>query len=837
MKLLIVLFIVVSAVNTAYCQEDARIDLVCEFEDFYDFEAFKYVDTLLYVANRYGLFVYSYNENRMEEPPVELVRYRTRGETESLLIVDSLCYLADGYAGLRILDISDIYNIQEIGYCEEAANGQFMQLQDDVLYMACGRSDFRSVDVSDPTDPVLLQTFDCYSDDFRIHGNLVYSASDDHRYLDIFDITDPSNIQSYREVYFERTENAKGVEIHEDHLYYVTDEKFRIISIENPDNLEVLYEDDHRGWRLAANTVKYFGDHLLYMLSYNIWNVADPYEPEILFGTDYVERFSDWSEVGEMVSFSCCRTGFYIYNIEDPERVEEIHWLPSACGISDVYVQNDFMYVTSKEKYGSKFDIYNIEDINNPIKIGEIDSTEGAGSWAYGFDGILVQDDLAVLWAWFSHDKIEIYSVEDPEQPELLSEIDRIYPMDLVVEDDYIYAVCDRLDGFKVISIANPEQPEVVWEVLPPQDYPFTFYGIDITDDYAYTITRGRGEEWSDDFYIWNRRDPENLELIGRCEAEGFEGQVVVNSDYAYVTGVIEGGGMLSVISINDLQNPELVNTIRLPNYPRDCEVEGDNLYIALKEIGFYIFSLENPEEPELIAWYDTPPSTCWSYYNQLYVEDSYVFLPGLIYDVSRITGRWNIELSAVSHNYGEVHINTDSTFQLTILNQAQQSVEILDILIDSLAFTVDFDSVLTIDPNEEASIDVTFSPTEQRQYTGQLTIHTERRDLTVDLSGVGVDLSVVDDDLMPLEFRLYPAYPNPFNSTTTIRYGLNKSAPTRLAIYDLSGREVTNLVNEKQSAGRYQITWDAEGRPSGMYLLRLKTEDRERVTKLILLR
>jgi hypothetical protein len=837
MKSIIILLLIVSIFSTAYCQEEDRIDLVCEFEDFYDFEAFKYVDTLLYVANRYGLFVYSYDEDHMEEPPVELVRYPTRGETEALLIADSLCYLADGYAGLRILDISDINNIEQIGYCEEAAGGQFMQMQDNVLYMACDRSGFRSVDVSDPTDPVLLQTFRRSSQDFRIVDNRVYSGSDDYRCLDVFDISDPSDIQVAGQYDFGEVESPKGLEIHDDYLYYVTDDKFRIISIEDPDNLDVLYEDDHRGWRLAANTVRYFGDNLLYMLSYNIWNVADPHEPVLLFGSDYVERFSDWSIVAESVSFSCCRTGFFIYNINDPEHVENTHWLPPDCGLSDVYVQNDYMYVTSKYKYGSKFDIYNIEDINNPVKIGEIDSTEGAGPYTYGFDGILVQDDLAVLWAWYGRNAILIYSVEDPENPQQLSEIDPISPQDLVVEGDYIYAACYARGGFKVISIENPENPEVVWEFLPPYDHPYYPYGVDVAGDYAYFIIYNGVGEWERNFLVWNKSDPENLELMGQCEVEGWYGKIEINNGYAYVIARTGDGAVLSIVSIEDPENPELISTFELPDDGCDLTIENEYLYISYYDIGFSIFNIEDPVRPELIAWYDTPHSTCWAYYNQLHIEDSYVFMPGMIYDVSKVTGRWNVELSTEFHDFGEVQLNTDSTFQLTISNHALQSVEILDISMDSLAFTVDFDSVLTIDPNEETSIEVTFSPTEQRQYTGQLTIHTERRDLTVDLSGAGVDLSVVDYDLLPLEFRLYPAYPNPFNSGTSIRFDLPHSSQVSITITDLTGRRSATLLDDRLTVGQHRLIWDAKDHPAGVYLCRMESEGFRKTRKMVLVK
>lgn len=836
MRILLILSILLLLLKPAFSKENPSIELICEFEDFYDFEAFKYVDTLLYVANRYGLFIYSYDENNMEVPPVELVRYKTRGETESLLIVDSLCYLADGYAGLRILDISDIYNIQEIGYCEDAANGQFLQLQDDVLYMACGRSYFRSVDVSDPANPTLLHTLHSLSEDFRIHGDLVYSASDDRRYLELIDISDPSNMRTYREVHLGEREDGQGVEIHDDYLYYVTDEKFRIISIVDPDSLEILYEEEY-GMRVAANTIHFFNQHYLYMDSYRVWDVTDPTEPVLLFG-GWIEMFSDWSEVSEIVSFSCNRKGFYMYNISNLERVEEIHWLPSSGGLSDIYVDDDLMYVTSKYKYGSKFDIYDIEDIHNPIKIGEIDSTEGAGPVTWGFDGIFVQADLAILWAWDGRDVIQIYSIENPRQPNQIGEIGHISSRDLVVDGDYIYAACDGRDGFKVISIANPENPEVVWEMIPPDQYPFDFNGIDLDEDYAYVISRGRDGEWERNFHVWDRSNPENLELIGQCEVEGFEGKVAVSNDYAYVTAVIEGRGLLSVVSVEDPENPELVNTSLLPHYPRDIEIKDDFLYIAFSKIGYFIYDIENPSEPELVTWYDTPYSTGgFSYYNHLFVRDSYVFLPGSIYDVAKVTGHWNVELSAESHDFGVVYLNTDSTYQLTISNLARQDVEILDVFCDSAAFTVDFDDAFVIVSGEDANVNIAFTPTERRLYNGQLTIQTERRDLTLSLSGSGDILDVDDEDLLPLRFALNAAYPNPFNSTVSLQYSIAKNTFVQLNILDVSGRTVSTLQDGKLPSGQYHAVWQADKMPSGIYFVRLTSKEFNQTRKIILVR
>jgi len=68
--------------------------------------------------------------------------------------------------------------------------------------------------------------------------------------------------------------------------------------------------------------------------------------------------------------------------------------------------------------------------------------------------------------------------------------------------------------------------------------------------------------------------------------------------------------------------------------------------------------------------------------------------------------------------------------------------------------------------------------------------------------------------------------YPNPFNSSTTIEYGLPEVGQVRIDIYDLLGRKVETLVDEEMQAGRHQVVWDAAGRPSGIYFYRIKVGD-----------
>jgi hypothetical protein len=69
----------------------------------------------------------------------------------------------------------------------------------------------------------------------------------------------------------------------------------------------------------------------------------------------------------------------------------------------------------------------------------------------------------------------------------------------------------------------------------------------------------------------------------------------------------------------------------------------------------------------------------------------------------------------------------------------------------------------------------------------------------------------------------LYQNYPNPFNPSTTIKFELPKSSMVRLSVYDLPGREVTVLVNERVEAGVHEVNFDGSNLASGVYLYRLQ--------------
>jgi hypothetical protein len=101
----------------------------------------------------------------------------------------------------------------------------------------------------------------------------------------------------------------------------------------------------------------------------------------------------------------------------------------------------------------------------------------------------------------------------------------------------------------------------------------------------------------------------------------------------------------------------------------------------------------------------------------------------------------------------------------------------------------------------------------------------------------IGSTTSVQNEGEVPNVFNLEQNHPNPFNPTTNIRYSIPKAENVKLAIYNLIGEEIGNLVNEYQQAGTYNLTFNANNLPSGIYFYSIIAGNFVETKKMILLK
>ena len=97
---------------------------------------------------------------------------------------------------------------------------------------------------------------------------------------------------------------------------------------------------------------------------------------------------------------------------------------------------------------------------------------------------------------------------------------------------------------------------------------------------------------------------------------------------------------------------------------------------------------------------------------------------------------------------------------------------------------------------------------------------HADWCDVEVTRTSTGITGS---DSRIPSSFKLEASYPDPFNPSTTISYVLPSKCVVTLDVYDILGRSVATLLSRvTEASGAHSVTWDADGRSSGVYICRL---------------
>lgn len=133
----------------------------------------------------------------------------------------------------------------------------------------------------------------------------------------------------------------------------------------------------------------------------------------------------------------------------------------------------------------------------------------------------------------------------------------------------------------------------------------------------------------------------------------------------------------------------------------------------------------------------------------------------------------------------------------------------------------------------------IRFAPSSTGQLSGKITVKSSSGYLdTLTVSGFGVPVTYVEGTQeTPVHYSLFQNYPNPFNPTTTISYDLPARSHVTLKIFNVLGQEVATLLNGVVERGKYQVNWNAEGLPSGVYFYRIQAGKFVGNKKMILLR
>jgi len=191
---------------------------------------------------------------------------------------------------------------------------------------------------------------------------------------------------------------------------------------------------------------------------------------------------------------------------------------------------------------------------------------------------------------------------------------------------------------------------------------------------------------------------------------------------------------------------------------------------------------------------------------------------------------------------FGDVVENETETEEFTISNLG--AGELTGTIAAPAGYTLSTDT-FTVVAGGSVAIEVTFAPTALEAYDGDIVITTNdpnNAELIIAVTGNGTDGNDGNNPEIPAVTSLQGNYPNPFNPTTNIKFGLKEDSKVTLEIYNIRGQKVQTLVNEKREAGFHTVTWEgndtnSNNAASGIYFYRLTTDKYSSTKKMILMK
>ena len=209
-----------------------------------------------------------------------------------------------------------------------------------------------------------------------------------------------------------------------------------------------------------------------------------------------------------------------------------------------------------------------------------------------------------------------------------------------------------------------------------------------------------------------------------------------------------------------------------------------------------------------------------------------------------------NVDSNSVGSFYGTIHNTISDTITIAVVRRVNSLPEgwTSSICLGELCYNELVDSVtIQLDPGDSTACGVLIWI---NGVEGTGTVQLDLFDLQninehiiVNLniytgSTVGIDINSV----FPKQMVLYPAFPNPFNPVTILRYNLPKDGLVNITIHDMMGRIVRTLENSKQAAGLKSIQWNATndvGHPvsAGPYLYTITSGYFKQTKKMVLLK
>jgi hypothetical protein len=705
-------------------------------------------------------------------------------------------------------DSLGMHHVATLGYWSSAND---IQMVGDLAYVMGGLSGLHIMSLADPANPVEVAR---YTRPQMVNYCGVY-VTGNRAYLSLYDtgvvldVSDPANLTALG--VWDAGSISDISLVHGDIAIARSDEGIPyILDVSNPANVHYIGDFTEE---LGPIAIGMAGEYLC-MLGWPggvvLYDISDPTQPQRVAACDTTSRAASGTISGNYAYLAAAE--LHIIDLTNPLQPALVAECNSDTLSWDVTVTGAHAIISPCELH-----IWNVADPAHPVFEGALEYPY-PGANGHWFTKISSSGNLVCAQGWGGNTAASAIDISNPTEPAIVSEFGNYGILKQLVISGTVGYVADFWGGLRTIDLTDPTH---ISELANMHELSSMVWSVAIRGNYAYKAVGYWGLKMVDVSNpaqldsIWGLNLPQMVNIL----------KVLTVGDYLYAFDFYAGGvSHLLTFDLTNPQVPELVNSLAIPQLSEGgvFGVTASNDYLYFVQYNYFrIYSLANPAAPQLVGSCGLPVPNLYAHGRRVAVTDNYAYVAncgGGVVIVNIANPSSPTVVTSVQGYYGEVAVSEN----ILIADNPYSGIDVMDISNPTNPAIIGHYS--TYEYLDDMDI--------QGQYLFTLS-ESDFRAYRVDA------LNAIESpaEITPHEFTLYPCYPNPFNSSTVIRFYLPYTENAKLTIYNVTGRQEKVLADEVLSAGEHRVTFDGSTLSSGVYFIYLEASNRALTEKMVLLK
>ncbi|MCF7824113.1 MAG: T9SS type A sorting domain-containing protein [Candidatus Marinimicrobia bacterium] len=680
-----------------------------------------------------------------------------------------------------------------------------------------------------------------------------------------------------------------------DLVYYGVGNVLKIVSFEDPANPfaagSVILDD------MVEDIVWTVIDGKTYCLvsgsSLNIVDVTNPITPSLTASMSLAGYGEGLAVSGTYAYIAAGSSGMQVINISNPASPDSVTTVAgSGSGYAEgINVSSPYAYLGN----GANVTIYDINTPETPSIVGTYEGTD----WVQDAVG---RGNYLYVCEWGVG--VDVVDISNPASPTFVTTFSNPKNADIMFDGDFGY-IASRDGGLTVIDVSSPAAPTLVNTFTTQGTLRKVSYGaitisstvtghiftaevsglgaVDVSSaatgmDYSARIavtppaegiaysalvmgTKAYVPYGSAGMRILDVTNPGAMTELGHFTLGTNSRKVVVKDNIAFLADKSFG---VFVLDVTDPGNIDSLTSFA-DAAAQDIGISGDYVYAAVRDLGIAVIDASTANAPTLV----THLSSFWgegvavdgnvmaqSTWDKIYFYDiTNPAAPVMADSLILVTGTGEF---GISGDYAYIH--DFDTLRVIDISDLSNVVEVGKAFTggswDGTAFVEADIAYVNCESNGIKMFDVSdkTAPTEIGHWDGVATarnifvlagtVYVAEKEGGLSIYGSSF-VAVEPAGYLPRNFTLSQNFPNPFNPSTVIEYGIPEalgSSDVRLEVFNVLGQSVQTLVNQKQLSGTYRVRWDGHNNAGkqqvgGVYIYRLTVGQQTLTNKMILLK